>query len=756
MSLSELLGADIESAKLEMGPDGNIRVLFDDAELGVINEWLKSELDTTYRDWVPIWLESVENLETYRCVQIKTPDGSQSVYPAPIARIPADQIMSSVYNAAMRSKPVFSIDSYLKATYSAPTPVPPPPQPGMPPAPPPPPQSLNTEAITSELCAHRFEQGYEFIIRERIQLPQKLMRGLRGAICGSPYWWKVVADPEQKTTMTPKVDGAFVDLNDKYEETRLRGDIVKWYLVPFTNCMMPIDSVIEEGGIDKADWFAERTAWRPDTIAKRFAIGDLFLLKAEDAASIIASKVDARDEFRTRAAQTTEKKTASVPTQECDTWLTWFYRDLLYTDPKDGQKKMKRLSLLGDFALTTGKLMTCWLNGYNHNSRPYELVDQMDEGDCTVGRMKYHQTMFTYGAQSEIQSAFTALNMLFWYDANDTDVADFFTKNKTIAFGTHIPGVKEKAWGTASAGDKHYSMVELLKLFLSMSQQDSKENNFTMGGQPPGRTPSATVSQVYQHAEETKTAFLGRLSNKLSRLLRLDMETRRQYQPLGEVLPVWDKEAKAAIEIPFRFPVGDVLDNFRIALTAADDAMKEEKDPQQIMQRKQALMQDGEYVAKVIGSIMNLQAPLPPEGVELFKQIIDRDQVEMRNMMATTHSDEEAFDLTAAVEKLILARNAKLEQMQSAPPQPPQPPPPKVVLSGKLTPQAESAAEQTAGIGAQNAQGAPQGQPSGAPPNAGQGSPPAGASGPTTQVNLHVHPSVPPPAVPGVGAGPHG
>lgn len=710
MQFSQLLGAEIESAKLEMGPDGNVRVLFDEDELNKINGELKSKLDSTYRDWVPIWNESVENLETYRCVPIPIPDGGKSVYPAPISRIPADQIMSSVYNAIMRSDPIFSIDAYLNAEYGVP-------------ASQPAPNIVATAPLTSEVCAHRFEQGYEFIARERIQLPQKLMRGLRGAVCGSPYWWKVVADPEQRTTMTPKVEGALVDLSDKYEETKLRGDMVKWYLVPFTNCMMPIDMVLEDSGIDKSPWFAERTAWTPDHVAKRHAIGELFLIKDDETAhAIVTSTIDARDEFKTRAAQSTEKKVPAAPLQECDTWLVWFYRDLFYKDPVDGKKKLKRLSLLGDFALTTGKLMTCWLNGYEHQCRPYELVDQMDEGDCTVGRMKYHQNMFTYTAQAEVQGLFAALTPLFWFDPNVTDVSEFFKSKRVVALGDHIPGVDKKEWGTSFAAEKHYSGIEMMKLILSMSQLDSRENEFTMGGRPPGRTPASTAAQVYQHAEETKTAFLGRLSNKLSRLLRLDMETRRQYQPLGEILPVWDKKAKEAIQIPFTFPVGDVLDNFRIALTAADDAMREEHDPQQIMMRKQALMQDGEYVAKVIGAIMNLQAPLPPEGVDLFKKIIDRVQAMTREMMSLSVSDEESYDLTPEVESLVEARNRALAQLQAQPPQ-----------------------------GAVNAQGPNQSSGPGAPGPAGQGSPQQGQP-PAPSV-----PPVPPPAptgpVSGAGAG---
>ncbi|HWJ40564.1 MAG TPA: hypothetical protein VNT29_05505, partial [Candidatus Limnocylindrales bacterium] len=687
MNIAEFLNADFDDkVEIEMDASGHYRVIFSEEELKEVNAYLKAELDRTYDDWIPLWNRSVDNKETYRTRKIPIPDGGTSVYPAPIARIPADQVIASIHNAIMRPRPVFSIDAYLKAEYDVPgQQVAMPLDPNAPPGAPPP-NVVTAEKQTAELVAHRMEQGYDFVVRERIKIASKLMRGVKGAVCGHPYWWKVVADPDEKTSLTAKSNGIFIDLDDKYEETSLRGDIVKWYLVPFTNGMMPLEYLYDEDGMDLAPWFAERKPMRPDELAKQYAAGNLFLIPDDAAALRLASStVDRSDEFKARGDQTTKKTSSSAPVQDIPRWEVWFYWTANYIDPMDptddkGKKKwkVKRVSLIGDFHLGAGELMTCKLNSYEHRSRPFELVDQMDEGDCTVDRMMYHQTMFTYSAQSEIRSSHIANTPLYWHDPNIPDLVTFFASHKTISAGDHIPGIKDKEWGLTPAGEKHYSQLELMKFFLSMSQLDSRENDFTMGGRPPGRTPAATTAQVYQHAEEVKTMFLARLSVKLSRLLRLDAETRRQYQPLGETLPIWDAEHKTTIEIPFRFPVGDVLDNFRIALTAADEALSEEKDPQQIMMRKQALMADGEYVAKIMAAIVNLSQPLPAEGVAVFVKIIERDQAMMRKLMAQTVTDEENYDLTADIETLVAARNAALQKLQSQPPPPPQAPPPQV------------------------------------------------------------------------------
>lgn len=133
---------------------------------------------------------------------------------------------------------------------------------------------------------------------------------------------------------------------------------------------------------------------------------------------------------------------------------------------------------------------------------------------------------------------------------------------------------------------------------------------------------------------------------------------------MGEVLPVWDDAEKKTIEIPFRFPVGDVLDNFRIALTAADEALTEERDPQQVLMRKNALMQDGEWVMKALMSLLNLEQPLPQTAATIVTKMIERVQMQMRQLMGQQVTNEEDYDLTAQLEAFIQERNMALMQQQ--------------------------------------------------------------------------------------------
>jgi hypothetical protein len=754
MRRSDLTQLEYDTVKMERDPsNGGIRVMFkDQTELDKLNSWLKTELDRTYDDWREIWAESVENDRTYRCKRIRIPDSKSemSVYPAPIARIPADQRTFSICNAVLKADPIFSIDAYLNAQYTSPVP-----QLGAASTPSAAPAQMQVE--DSEQVAHRLEQGYKFVVRERIRLPQKLHRGLKNAMRGSPNWWKVCWDAQPTVTMNDrKLDGAVIDLSDAYESERVRGDGVKWYLIPFSNCMMPLDYLNDECGVDISPWFWERTMWSDELLKLKYEARELFLVPDEAAyTALCKSKVDRTSEYQSRI-ESGQGRNPQKPEQVCDTGLIWFYRLVKYIDPDQpetdqGTKnwKIKRLNLLGDYHRSVGKLMTLWLNPNDHQCRPYELVDELDDvGDCTVGRMRYHQQTFTFAAQSELKSGHTANTLLYWYDKNVSDVAEFFGRTPVIEAGDHIPGRKDEEWGTAAAGDKTFSMAELMKMILSMSQLDSRENEFTLGGRPPGRTSPNTVSQVYEHAEESKTALLQRLSLKLSRLLRLDMETRRQYQPLGEVLPLWTDAGKSATEVAFTFPVGDVLDNMRIALTAADEALAQEHDPQQIMMRKQALMQDGQFIAQILAPLADINNPLPPELAQVYRKIAVSVERMNRKLIAQTESDEEQFDLTPEINAFFDARNALIQQQQaiqqaqqqmaqSQPQQQQQP-------GGGVTQQGDS------NVPPQGS--APSGQPGAAPtpPSTGRG------AGPPAQAGAEPPPPSPAPVTPqeGAGAGP--
>jgi hypothetical protein len=735
-----ILGAKMDSIQVERDADGHMRVLLEGAELEKVNAFLSEELNRAYDDYSPMWMNAVENIETYKAIRKMIEDSGLAMYPAPIARIPADQVIAATYNSVMRPRPIISIDAYLNASYDVPGVAgAPTPQPGMP---------VPTQSVTAEEIGKNLRQGYEFLARERIQIGPKLLKAIGNAVKGCPSYWKVAVNPDQVTKLTARADGGAVTTSVRYESTRMRGDIVAHYLVPYFNCMKPLD----QDDIQICDWFAEREKHnRPEDILTEYVAKTLFLIKDDAEVKALAnSTVDIYDPYRERIAASTEKKPpAQKPTQVCDRWEVWFYWTAQFKDPESGQSAVKQLNCVGSFHRSAGKLMSCFLNEYEHQERPYELIDQFDDGGSTVENMRYHQNVFTHTVQAEIKNAFIANNVALWHDPDNPDIVSFFTSHKVLKPGDHIPGVFGKDWGVAVMGQDHDSMMPLIQFILSFSQLDSKQNKYS-SGDPGGRTPANTMAMAIEQAGQEPHLFLHRLSTKLSRIFRLDMETRRQFQPLGEVLPSWTGKEKT--EIPFRFPVGDVLDNFRIALTASDEALAREQDQQNIMAQKKALMDDGEYVAKILGAIMNLQTPLPKEGVDAFAKIIKRDQKALMDLLGNSTTDVDQYDLTPEVDALLAARNRQLEAQQAmqrelqhaqavsgtSPQQQAAQPDIKISLSGKLTPEQEAQAAAQRGLGGSNAQGQAAGPGPAVPGPGGPGG--AGVAPPTGG-----QPGVPPP-----------
>src|SRR3990167_3338396 len=171
------------------------------------------------------------------------------------------------------------------------------------------------------------------------------------------------------------------------------------------------------------------------------------------------------------------------------------------------------------------------------------------------------------------------------------------------------------------------------------------------------------MSQSLEQGGQQDTLFLRRLSRKLSRIVRLYLETARQFQPMGETIPISDPVEKQLIEIPFRFPVGEVLDNYSIGLTAADDALRAERNVEQIATWKAVLMQDSEFVAKVATAMVDPRAT--PAMMALFEKTLTRNEKLVTRMIQLSDTDEADFDLTEEINALVKEKELAMQTMQA-------------------------------------------------------------------------------------------
>lgn len=344
----------------------------------------------------------------------------------------------------------------------------------------------------------------------------------------------------------------------------------------------------------------------------------------------------------------------------CDVMEVWFYRNLKVIDPDTGEKVVKRFSLMGEFHVGAKRLLSCFRNPYDHQKRIHVPFTEYLDGSSTVGMLRWHQTVYTHCSQSEIKNSFHANN--FSYRASPgSDVAEKYA-NQPLATGVVIVAEKDE-FDAFRPGAEHASLLPLMMHIRGDAVEASKVSAYESGQSIPGRTPSSTVQQILERGGEPGNLFLLRLNEGVQKVMRLYLETARQYSPMGETVPVIDPETKAILEVPFRFPLGECMDNIRISLTAADEALSKEHAPEEIAMLMQLYQQRSQFVASLAGPLMDPRST--PAAMGLFQKIIEGDQVIFEKLIGSVRTDtKDKFDVRPAIDALIAEKQAILQQQQ--------------------------------------------------------------------------------------------
>jgi len=658
--LLELAG---ESGKLEADESGYVRFIPSDDEKLRIEKFLKAEIDRAILDLTPKFAEISDNIKTYKAAKTRYTDGDDEILPIPLASIAADQIISWTYNTINRPRPIFSMDAQFHEKYQigAPLEMDGVDEMGMP--------MMATMPVPieveSEEVARRLERGYEFKNRERLGFSELSQVLISDAVIAGIGYAKVCADRAYKTVMRPKVNGAVIDLDEKEEVTVKKKEAVKWYALAPTAVLYPSD----EDDFNSAPWIAEKTPISPNTFTARVKRGEYFLIekdKADDLAKVVS---EIRDDAE-KDARAAKKIAPSEPRQAVNIMEVQF--DWIVKTKEDGEKGIKTLSLVGDWHHDAGKICSIHRNPYDHQERfivPFWQIKDPHSlsGSCTVGRLKWHQRAITSAAQAEFKNAYHANNFSYWW-VPGSGAESYFEDNKSLRIGEGIPGGKfGEDWGVVRAGAEHYSMLPLMNWTEGSADRTSNVSSFEKGEAPPGRTPGVSIAQILQQGLQQPLMFLRTLNDSFVKLMRLRILTERQFQPLGETIPVKDQKTRAILEIPFRYPLVDdegidPLENIRIALTAADEALAKEHEFDQLAIRANQWMQYANFVAQVAGPMANPAAT--PAMVELFREIIVGANEINKEITSLSRSDEERFDLAPAVDALIQERNAAAQKQQ--------------------------------------------------------------------------------------------
>jgi hypothetical protein len=672
---------DKNSGKFELDDAGYLKFIPSDEEEKAINAWLADEIAAAQTLHRPIFDEAAENVETYKAVKKRLTDGGEAILPSPIARAPADQIIASTVNMILRAKPLVAVDPDFPGTYPVIAPGQPPqmadmgmhPMPdgsmmpdaemggmmgGAPPMPSGPiPVSIKVDA---EEIARRMQSGLEFKLRRHVKFPKFVHEIVHDCVTGaSPVWGKVYRERKRRPLIQPKVNGVLVDFDDKQERYVTDGDDVKFCRVPVFNVLRPnLDD-----DIDDLPWIAERTPKSSDEITSAFHAGDYFLIKDGEDLDDIARNVGAPVDPAREQIDASTRNVTGERAPKGDVYEVWFYRHLKVVDPETGERKVKRFSLLGDFHLGARRLLNCYRNPYEHQRRPLKPFTQFLDGSSTVGIVKYNQHVGTHIIQSEIRNAYHANNFTYWYDPSNPDIEKFFKERTKLNPGDIIPGKEGDDWGVVRAGAQHYSLLSLAQWNAGTAQEASNVSDYESGRTIPGRTPSSTVAQILEAGGQQQILFLTmQLNEPLMDLVRLWLETKRQFSPLGEELPIRDPQTKAIALIPMRYPLGEGLDNFRLTLTAADEAAQKERDQAEKLQILDAYQRHTSFQAEIAGPMLSPE--LTPAQRQFYYDMAAAENDLFKEIMAALRTDEEKFDLRPSLDAIKQEADAVAAQMQ--------------------------------------------------------------------------------------------
>lgn len=657
--LKRVLELDEVSGRFEIDETGYTRFYPSSDEYKDANRWLSTETDIAEDEYRPLYEEAAENIAVYKASKTADMiDGEQAIIPLPVARIAVDQLVAWEVNTVMRPKPILSLQPAFKDQYDVIIPVPADMAAQFQASGMMPPGGATTIKKSAEETAAYAEAAYEFKLRDRktLRFRQFIQEAFTDMATVSKCYGKVCREQTTRSVFQPKkVNGAFVDTLSREEVYVTGGDEIHWYGVPYFNMLKRL----HDDDLDEADMVQERTACSSDKFLARCLEGEYFLIEEEEAEQLSRIVGETKPDAQRDVEATTQNKASLLPRNSVDVRLVWFYRYLKFKD-QDGKKVIRRVSLMGDYHHGARRLCNIFRNPYDHQLRPYAVGYQFkdphsDSGSCLTSISKCFQKASTHLMQSEMKNKFLANNWVPWCDPT-ADCAAEFTKGIRLVPGKPIMGVYGKDWGVAPIGANHDSVVPLLNVIRAMAREAQNMSGFESGDQLPGRTPSGAIAQILQQGLQQPYMLLQGADDFVSRMVMLDMETRRQFQPLGEIIPTRDPVTKAATDILFRFPMGEVARNFRISLTAVDEAMAQEHEPEQLMM----LLNLWQQLTEFVGQLLEAMKSGSPGERKFFMRIVEGAQALFDRVIELSRTDKDIFNLRDAVAEI----QAEVEQMQ--------------------------------------------------------------------------------------------
>lgn len=609
---------DAPRSKWELSPDGYYeRWIPSEDEHDAVSNYVYSYIRSLEADNTEILNEVAENIDAYRAKTkiVGSKSDEEPVVTLPLISRKIDQLVAFQTATLLRPRPIVSVDPYFDDVYEVMSSQKvPDPMTG---------QMVEVgvpKQFDSEEVAATLEFGLDYKLRERMPIRQVLKKTVQDLAIANYSVVKVVWDQKYRTVRNNKItrlpNGMAVV--DGLEERILRGkDAAQITNVNLFAFLAPLDCAIED-----AELVCELAPMSVTDFREKLTTGEFFLPKQDTWQALVHNTTK---DFR--LSQDRSRSLNAPDAQERhdtrEVWFEWPIEFEEFNEDGTSYTVLKRTQLCGIYHMQAKRFMTLYRNPYHHGRAPYVLITEDEDARrrpelSLVGRTKKHQALVSQMLHLNIQNAVAASNFDI-FCVPETDAWDALTTQSRRP-GRLIPRNDKDEVEMRQAGQNHPGLNQEIGMLIQDISDTMGVSPYEEGTMVPGRTPADTVRQILQSGLQRPMMTMATISDGFGEIIKMYLKVLKQFQPYGELVPTKDPDTNDKIMVPFLLPVDDVLDNFDIALTAAEEELAKEADQEQRIMLFNLLGQASGTWAQMAGAMADVNAS--PALTNMFAEML--------------------------------------------------------------------------------------------------------------------------------------
>lgn len=629
-----------KSGKLELRDDGAIEYVPSKQELQALNDEWGQELDQAILDHEALYEEWRRNWEAYYGKNEILGDGDEPILTLPIVGRDIDQLVAFMVTTIMRPRPIVSVDPYLPAEYDVLSQS----SPGgeleaMGLAPGTPMQVKKT----SEDVGAGLELGLDWKLREKLGFRKWLKNLVKEMyICGRAVS-KVVYERRYREGEEPILEKApegWVRVAGRKKTRMPDGEACRIENISNFNFLTRIDDDGVHGAL-----CAERIPMTPTNLRRKFSAGEYSLIPKDEWDSILKQTTDnwlSESEVAIREHLDHRATDNRRPLHDIVELYFSHPVEVETVTPEGSVKKITEImEFQAHYHCTAKRFLYIVQNPYPR--RPYTVVFEDEEpgrfsSTCVASRIKKHQALLSQMLHLRIKSQVAAVTNII---ECDPDSGAWEHVKGGLRANQGVPVREGERFEMHPLGQAHSGLTPEIGFVSEDAAMTSGISQYERGANIPGRTPAASISQIMQAGYQRNLMILGAISDGASETIRLLLEVGRKFQPFGEVIPYTSPDMKETLDIAMRYPVEDVLDNFRISLTAADEELAKEAEFEQMVMMRDTLSQFNNTIAQIAGPLASTE--MSPAVSDLFATLAKSEIEMMKNIISSKRRDSKKF-----------------------------------------------------------------------------------------------------------------